>query len=53
VSAKADASAKDLRDIVEEARSKGASALVALAAYLNSDNVPTPRGSTWHDINAV
>jgi len=24
-----------------------------VAAYLNSDNVPTPRGSTGHDINAV
>jgi len=31
------------------AKGEGASALVAPAAYLNSDNVPTPRGSTWHD----
>lgn len=43
----ADAFAKDLRDMVEEAQSKGASTLVALAAYSNNDNVPTPRGSTW------
>jgi DNA invertase Pin-like site-specific DNA recombinase len=47
LTAKADAFALDLRDVVESAQAEGLVTLKALADHLTSLSCPTPRGSTW------
>jgi DNA invertase Pin-like site-specific DNA recombinase len=41
------ARAEELRDLVEDARSKGCTTLRALANHLNGLDIRTPRGGTW------
>jgi hypothetical protein len=38
---------EELRELVEDARSKGCTSLRALANHLNSLDIRTPRGGTW------
>lgn len=48
--AKADAFAKDLRDVIEAAHAEGLKTLQQLAGYLDDHDVLTPRGSKWTPI---
>lgn len=47
LTAKANAFAQDLRDVVETAKSEGVLTLVGIAAHLTALTVPTRRGSSW------
>jgi DNA invertase Pin-like site-specific DNA recombinase len=47
LSAKADAFAHDLREVVEAARAEGMITLQQLANHLTALSVPTPRGCAW------
>lgn len=48
--AKADAFAKDLRDVIEAGQAEGLTTLQELAGYLDDRDVLTPRGSKWTPI---
>lgn len=39
--------AEDLRDVIQDARTKGCSTLRAFADHLNELEIPTPRGGRW------
>jgi hypothetical protein len=45
--AKAIARAKDVAPRINDAREAGHKSLRAIAAYLNSQEIPTPRGKQW------
>lgn len=45
--ARAEQRADDLRPVIEEARQSGALSLRAIAARLNEQGIPAPRGGTW------
>jgi DNA invertase Pin-like site-specific DNA recombinase len=47
LTAKADAFANDLRDVIESAQSEGKATLKDLAEHLTSLSCPTPRGCAW------
>jgi DNA invertase Pin-like site-specific DNA recombinase len=47
LSAKANAFAEDLRDVIELAKSEGLATLEDLAEHLTSLSCPTPRGCAW------
>jgi DNA invertase Pin-like site-specific DNA recombinase len=50
LSAKADAFAKDLRDVIESAQADGLKTLQQLATHLTALSCPTPRGCAWSPV---
>jgi DNA invertase Pin-like site-specific DNA recombinase len=45
--ARAIARAQDISPAIEAARARGCTSLLAIAAHLNEQSIPTPRGAAW------